>query len=108
MLRFVLAIFTVITMTWTIPEKVRMVELYHQTGSATQARRTFMRERNLRRGPSTVRVSIMRLVEQFRHTGSLVRRGGGSGPSSITKPFFEPLSCPSAGCHSEQEIVGSS
>ena len=49
-----------------------MVELYHQTGSASEARRRFMREGNLRRGPTTA--TVLRLVRCFRSTGSVARR----------------------------------
>jgi len=59
-------------MPWTMAEKARLVELYHQTGSATEARRRFIREGNLRKGPTTA--TVLRLVRLFRSTGSVARR----------------------------------
>ena len=70
-------------MFWSEPERVRMVELYHQTGSATAARRRFMREGNRRRGPTVE--TIMRLVRSFRTSGSVSRGAGTRGPSAVTR-----------------------
>ena len=70
-------------MPWTSAERVRMVELYHQTGSALQARRSFMREGNRRRGPSAK--TIVRLVARLRTTGSVVEASRTRLPSPATK-----------------------
>ena len=70
-------------MPWTMAERVRMVELYHQMGSATQARRTFMRDGDRRHGP-TAR-TIMGLVNRFRSTGGVARATRARGPSVSTQ-----------------------
>lgn len=56
-------------MVWSIPDRVRLVQLYYQSGSATQARRTFMREGNRRQGPSVK--TIVQLVSRFEESGSV-------------------------------------
>lgn len=60
---------TFANMPLTVPQKIRLVELAIQTGSATTARRRFMREGNRRSGPSVK--LIRRLLAQFRVTGAL-------------------------------------
>ena len=69
-------------MPWTMSEKVRLVELFHETGSALLARRRFMREGNRRRGPNVKTISG--LVEKFRATGSVTSRTGARGASRNT------------------------
>jgi len=58
-------------MVWDIPERnVSIVELYFQTGSVVAAQRTFRTMHNCRKAPT--RNTIVRLVNQFRETGSVV------------------------------------
>jgi len=59
-----------------------MVELFFQTGSATSARRRFMREGNRRQGPAVG--MITRLVRRFRAEGRVLGRGREQGPSGST------------------------
>ena len=73
--------FVLFQMPWAMAERERVVELFHQTGSATQARRTFMR--NHRRGP-TAR-TILGLVNRFRSTGGVARAARARGPSVSTQ-----------------------
>ena len=53
----------------TREERVRLVALYYETGSATLARRRFLREGNRRFGPS--RQAISQLLERFEASGSV-------------------------------------
>lgn len=71
-------------MAWSTQERVRLVELFLQTRSATRARRAFMREGNRRKGPTLT--TIRRLVDRFRREGSVCgsvpRRTRSMGPRS--------------------------
>ena len=69
-------------MTWSKEDKVRLVELFFELGSATLARRRFQREGNRRRGPSVK--TILRIVRQFRTTGGVVGRTRERGVSPRT------------------------
>ena len=56
-------------MAWSTADRVRLVQLYYQSGSLAQARRTFMREGNRRYGP-TVK-TIKQLVAHFEEGGNV-------------------------------------
>jgi hypothetical protein len=80
---------------WGVRECVCAVELFVRTGSITETRREFRRERNQQEAPSPN--AIRRWVRQWRGEGSVKCKEPPGRPSSVHTPdnfqmkHFKPL-----------------